>query len=438
MEANTNEKLFHFIQNSPTSFHAVRTMAEALRKEGYTKLEEHTSWDLAPGGRYYVTRNCSSLIAFRIPRQIDGGFLITASHSDSPSFKIKENPELKSEGLYVRLNVEKYGGMLMAPWLDRPLSFAGRVVVEEKGQITTKLIDLDRDLLLIPNVAIHMNRDVNSGYHYDMKTDLLPLYGGPDTGGSFSRLIAGAAGVEEDAVLGHDLFLYSRTPGTVWGADSEFISCGRLDDLQCAFASLEGFLSSGKEETSSVPVHCVLDNEETGSQTKQGAASTFLKDTLRRITLCLGLSEEDYLSMLSSSFMLSADNAHAVHPNHPELSDPVNRPQMNKGVVIKFNASQRYTTDGISAALFRALCKKEKIPCQTFLNRSDMAGGSTLGNISNTQAAMNTVDIGLAQLSMHSPYETAGAQDTDYLIRACRAFFNCSIRCCRDGAYTFF
>lgn len=433
MDMQITEELFTFIEESPSPYHAVRTAVEMLTAMGYKKLEEQQAWELDRGGRYYVTRNLSSVIAFRIPEEIRGGFHIVASHSDSPSFKIKENPEIVSEHKYVRLNVEKYGGMLMSAWLDRPLSAAGRLLVRNGGGVTTHLVNVDRDLLLIPNLAIHMNREVNDGYKYNPQTDLLPLYGDFSSRDSFMQLIAETAGVQAPDILGSDLFLYNRMPGTVWGADNAFISCGRLDDLQCAFGSLKGFTSS--KESPSVPVFCMLDNEEVGSTSKQGAASTFIRDTLRRICIALGNSEETYHTMMASSFMVSADNAHAVHPNQPGKTDETNRPYMNEGIVIKYSANQKYTTDAVSAAIFKSVCQKAKVPYQTFLNRSDMAGGSTLGNIANTQTAMNTVDIGLAQLAMHSPYETAGARDTGYLLHASRTFYESLIRCKEDGSY---
>ena len=439
---STIQNLFSFIHDSPTSYHAVDTMGSVLQSEGYVRLEESTPWKLVPGGKYFVTRNLSSLIAFRIPAEPAASFHIAASHGDSPSFKIKELPELPSAGLYVRLNVEKYGGMLMGPWMDRPLSVAGRILVEKDGQLRTKLVNVDRDLLLIPSLAIHMNREANNGFKPDPQKDMLPLYGDISRRDTFLRCVAEAAGEDPEHIAGHDLFLYCRMPGTLWGAGEEYISSPRLDDLQCAFSSLTAFVHTGKDSSqgdipgpSSIPVHCVLDNEEVGSVTKQGAASTFLKDTLQRICLCLGKSREDYLTMLASSFMLSADNAHAVHPNQPEKADAVNRPSINKGIVIKYNGNQRYTTDAVSAAVFKTICRRAQVPFQTFLNRSDMAGGSTLGNISASQVPVNTVDIGLPQLAMHSPFETAGAADTDYMIRAMEEFFRCRIHCKGDGSY---
>lgn len=421
MYYETAEKLLAFIRKSPTAFHAVDTMRKTLADQGFQELSEKDYWKLTPGGRYMVTRNNSALIAFSIPEDAPRRFHIMASHSDSPTFKIKENPEITVEKAYVKLNVEKYGGMLMSPWFDRPLSVAGRVIVSEGGEIREKLIDIDRDLLMIPSLAIHMNREVNSGYSYNPQKDLLPLYGTAGTEETFSKTLAEAAGVREEEILSHDLFLYSRTRGAVWGAEKEFISAGRLDDLQCAFASMEGLLSGEKEK--SIAVHCVMDNEEVGSGTKQGAASTFLKDTLLRINSGLGRTYEEYLMSLADSFMISADNAHALHPNYTDMADPVNRPLLNKGIVIKYNANQKYCTDAVSAARFKELCNRAEVPYQTFVNRSDMAGGSTLGNISNTQVPVNTVDIGLPQLAMHSPYETAGVKDTLSLVKAAELFF---------------
>lgn len=421
MNTKTAKKLLKFIQKSPTAFQAVEEMKKRLEKEGYKELKEEEHWEIIPGGNYYVTRNNSALIAFSIPKKPVWKFHIMASHSDSPALKIKENPEMEVEKAYIKLNVERYGGMLLAPWFDRPLSVAGRLIVRKDGEIQEKLVAVDKDLLIIPNLAIHMNREVNDGYKYNVQKDMLPLYSSYEGKGSFMKQVAAEAGVEEKDILGHDLFLYDRTAGTIWGADEEFVSAPRLDDIQCAFASFEGFLRG--EHKKSIAVHCVLDNEEVGSSTKQGAASTFLKDTLKRINMGLGRTEEEYLMALADSFMVSADNAHALHPNHTDKTDPVNRPVINGGIVIKYNANQKYCTDGVSAAIFKDICDKAGVPYQTFVNRSDMAGGSTLGNISNTQVPMKTVDIGLAQLAMHSVYETAGVKDTENLAKAAAELF---------------
>ncbi len=436
-DAAMNRELLAFLDASPSSFHAVANMKKMLEAAGCTQLFEGQKWELAAGRRYYVTRNDSALIAFSVPKADFAGFQLMASHSDSPVFKIKANAEITVDKKYVKLNVEKYGGMLCAPWFDRPLSVAGRIVVRTPEGVGTRLVNIDRDLLIIPNLAIHMNRSVNEGYEYNAQRDMLPLFaimdGEAADADSFLKLIAGEAGVAREDILDTDLFLYNRMKGTVLGLNQEFIASGRLDDLQCAFASLKGFLAA--ESGESVAVHCVLDNEEVGSGTKQGAASTFLRDVLHRINTAMGRSEEEYLTALASSFLVSADNAHSIHPNHPDKADPTNRPYMNGGIVIKYSANQKYTTDAVSGAIFRAICERAKVPYQIFTNRSDMLGGSTLGNISNTQVALNTVDIGLPQLAMHSPYETAGSRDTAYLAEAARVLFSLSVRGAGDGQY---
>ena len=421
MIQNLNEELFSFIKKSPTGFHAVHELANYLTEAGFECLAEGNTWNLAEGGKYFVTRNQSAIIAFKVSRKDYSGFHIAASHSDSPTLKIKESSEMNVENQYVKLNVEKYGGMLCAPWFDRPLSVAGRIIVKDGNRLTTKLINVDRDLLMIPNLAIHMNREVNDGYKYNIQKDMLPLYRMSNSGKAFKEMIAEEAGVSVDQIKGMDLFLYNRMEGTIWGCDGEFISAPRLDDLQCAFTSTMALLNS--ESDRCIPVVAVFDNEEVGSGTKQGAASTFLKDTLRRINDGLGRTYEEYLMTLADSFMISADNAHALHPNYTEKADPVNHPVINGGIVIKYNANQKYCTDAVSAAVFKDICKRTEVPCQILVNRSDIPGGSTLGNISNTQVAVNTIDIGLPQLAMHSPYETAGTEDTWSLIKVATVFF---------------
>lgn len=413
--------LLHFISKSPTSFHAAEGIKKALLYAGFEELPEDTSWTVKKGGRYVVTRNGSALMAFTIPENGADKFHIFASHSDSPTFKIKEHPEM-TEGPYVKLNVEGYGGMIMSTWLDRPLSVAGRIICKEEGKLVTHLVAVDKDLLVIPSLAIHMNRAVNEGYAWNIQKDLLPLYGMSGAKGTFMKTVAEAAGVDEKTILGHDLFLYSRIPGSVWGAEKEFISSGRLDDLQCAFGSFRGFYEGKKEN--SIAIYALFDNEEVGSTTKQGAASTFLYNVITRLTAALGLSYDDTMAMLARSFMISGDNGHALHPNYPEVTDPTNRPVLNGGIVIKFNSRQKYCTDGYSAAFFRSLCQDADVPTQDFVNRSNILGGSTLGNISNTQVALPTVDIGLPQLAMHSSWETAGVKDTEYLVKAAARFFD--------------
>ncbi len=413
-------RMLDFIDASPTAFHVVDNISKMLLDKGFTELSEKDEWKLS-AGNYFVKRGESAIISFKIPKKSFKGFHMIASHSDSPSFKIKENPEMKA-GAFIKLNVEKYGGMLCAEWFDRPLSVAGRVVVNNKGKAESRLVKVDRDLLMLPALAIHMNREANDGYKYNAQNDMLPIFGDEKAADSFFDLIAKEAGVKKGDILGHDLFLYNRVRPTFWGANEEFIASSRLDDQECVYCSLDGFVNSKAKEY--VAMHCVFDNEEVGSTTRQGAASTFLKDTLERICEGLGMTRQQYHTAVADSFMISADNAHAVHPNYQDKADPVNRPVMNAGIVIKFNANQKYTTDAVSAATFKLLCKEADVPFQTFTNRSDMAGGSTLGNISTSQVPVSTVDIGLAQLAMHSPYESAGSHDPEYLAAVSKVFYS--------------
>ncbi len=423
MYRKTAEEMLSFVQKNPTAFHAVAALKAILLENGYTGLLESGRWRLEPGRNYFVCRNDSSIIAFQMGADLeDLSFNIAASHTDSPVFKIKENAELEVNGKYVRLNTEGYGGMICSTWMDRPLSIAGRVLVRrEDGVIASVLVDFARDLALIPNAAIHMNRQVNDGYAFNNQVDMLPLFAGQE-GGSLKALLAEELGVAEERILSSDLYLYNRNPPSIWGRGGEFISSGRLDDQECAFASLQGFL--GARNPKSVNVLACFDNEEVGSGTKQGAASTFLYDVLRRITLSLGKGEEDYLRALASSFMLSADNAHAVHPNHPEHTDTNNCAYMNEGVVVKSHAGQKYTSDGMSVAALKELASRAEVPLQYFANRSDKAGGSTLGNIAMTHVSVKSVDIGLPQLAMHSCYETAGVKDVWYMVKLMREFFS--------------
>ena len=418
---NITEQMLEFIDASPTCFHVVDNLKSELVDRGYVELKETEEWKLEPG-KFFVTRNDSSIISFRIPGKDFKGFYMIASHSDSPSFKVKENPEMEEVSAYVKLNTEKYGGMLCAPWFDRPLSVAGRLIVRDgKGGFVSKLVNVDRDLLMIPSLAIHMNRDANSAAKYNPQTDCIPLFGDISSKGKFFEVVAEAAGVKKEDILSHDLFLYNRVKPTFWGAENEYIASARLDDQECVYTTFAGFLEA--KESENVVMHCVFDNEEVGSGTKQGADSTFLKDTLLRINEGLGRTNQQYFTAVANSYMISADNAHAVHPNYKDKADPVNRPLMNGGIVIKYNANQKYTTDAVSAATFKLICEKANVPYQTFTNRSDIAGGSTLGNISTAQVSMSTVDIGLAQLAMHSPYESAGSRDPEYLAGVSKTFY---------------
>jgi len=421
--------LINFIEKSPTAFHAVASCAEILESQGYIRLHEGDEWKLEAGKGYYLTRNQSSVIAFRIPEKKPHNFLITASHTDSPMFKVKNEALSPAFEQYARLNVEPYGGTIFSTWLDRPLSLAGRVIVSQGDKIEARLIDFERDLLVIPNVAIHMKRDINSGCAYNPAIDLLPLLS-QDAKTDFAEFLANEARCKKEELLGYDLYVYNRTSATRIGMNGEFFSAPRIDNLMCAFGTLQGFINSKNDH--SVNLFYSADNEETGSTTKQGAGSVFLSDVIDRICESFGI---DRKRALASSMLVSADNAHAKHPNHPELSDSQNAPHLNGGVVIKNNAAQKYTTDGISASIFGKICTHAGIPTQQYANRSDMPGGSTLGSIATTLTPMMSIDIGMAQLAMHSAYETAGADDIDHLIHAITAFYNTELTVLGDGQY---
>ena len=412
-----------FLDNSPSCYHAAANLTAMLKEEGYTRLQEHQSWNLVPGGKYYLVRGGTSLLAFRIPEGTPAGFMMSASHCDRPGYKLKGSGEL--QGSCTRMSTEPYGGLIHSAWLDRPLSLAGRVLVETEDGVEQKLIHIDRDLVLIPNVAIHMNRQVNDGFKWNPTVDTIPLLGGKDAAGKLEKLLEEEAGGK---ILGNDLYLYIRQKACIWGIDQEYMAAQGLDDLECAWGCTRGFLEAG--ESAAIPVLCVFDAEEVGSNSVQGAASTLLSDTLNRICQALELN---IYQMLAQSFMVSADNAHAVHPNHPEYADAGNAPVLGGGVVLKFNANQRYTTDGVSAAVLRRICAGAEVPVQSYCNRNDIPGGSTLGHISLTQVSVPSADIGLAQLAMHSCCESAAVKDLEYLEKAMTAYYSSSLEVTEDG-----
>lgn len=425
-DLDLTRELCTFIDKAPTAFHAVAEIAEAFDAAGFERLDERAAWRVAPGTRAYVTRNDSSVIAFKVGEALpEEGyhFQLAAAHSDSPMYKVKQVAELDGPCETLRLNVEAYGGMLDASWLDRPLGVAGRVVVRtEDGRIESRLVATEDAVALIPNVAIHQRRNANEGFPYNRQVDLCPLFSAGDLcEGSFDSMLADLAGVDIPQILGRDVFVVNRTEPRVWGWASEFVSAPRLDNLQCAFAGMRAFLAA--ENPACVTVFACFDNEEVGSGTRQGALSTFLHDVLVRVNAALGCTEEELLRALAGSFMVSCDNGHAVHPNHPELFDAENRGRINGGVLVKEVASQKYATDAITRAVFTEVCARAGVPVQTFANRSDSVGGSTLGNLSTRHVSIPTVDVGLAQLAMHSSYETAGVLDTGHLLRALTAFY---------------
>ncbi len=407
--------LIKFINNSPTAFHTVKSVKDALLEAGFTEVFEKEPFAFSDGGKHFVIRGGSSIIAFKGKGD---GFMITASHSDSPCFKVKD--ELSS-ATYTRLATEKYGGMIHYTWLDRPLSVAGRVVVKTESGVKTVLVNIEKAALTIPSVAIHLNRGVNDAAKFNPAVDLLPLAGTTDAKGALMSAIAAQAGVDISDIISHDLFLYNAEEGRVIGINDEFILSPRIDDLGCVYASLEAFLATDSSE--SVSVLAVFDNEEVGSETKQGASSTFLNMTLRAIAG----NDEKYTSMLYNSFMVSADNAHALHPNHPELYDGTHASVLGGGVVVKYNANQRYTTDAISDAVFTTIADRAGVKLQKFSNRADMVGGSTLGSISNTKVSISTIDIGLPQLAMHSATETAAVSDLSDMVKILTELYSSAI-----------
>lgn len=421
MKNKIAENMLKFIEKSPSAFHAVENVCRMYLENGYEELKENEQWALKKGGRYFVVKNQSAVVAFSIPADEIKGFHMASSHSDSPTFKVKEKPEMAVEDHYIKLNTEKYGGMIHSTWLDRPLSVAGRITVLEDGNVVSKLVNVEKDLLVIPSVAIHMNREVNSGGALNPQVDLLPLFAGDGKKDTFLKMVAKSAGVKETDILSHDLFLYVRDKGRFLGRDGELVLSPKLDDLQCVYASAAAMAESTPQEY--INICAVFDNEEVGSGTKQGADSTLLEDVLCRISEGLGLTGSDYIRLIAESFMISADNGHAVHPNHPEKADPTNRPYLNGGIVIKYHGSQKYATDAVSAGKMKSLCMEAEVPCQTYANRSDIAGGSTLGNISTAHVSVPTVDIGLPQLAMHSAVETGGTLDTEYALKMFKVFY---------------
>lgn len=406
-----------FLDQAHSVYHAQQGLVQQLKAAGFQPLQEQETWQIAPGGRYYVTRGDAAVMAFRVPQGVPTGFMMSASHLDRPCFKVKENGELT--GTYTRLAVERYGGMILSTWLDRPLSIAGRVAVQTEQGIRTQLVDIDQDLLLIPNVAIHMNRQVNDGYKWNPAVDLLPLLGGKEATGRLEAMLEEQAGGK---ILGRDLYLYIRQKSSVWGVNQEYLSSAALDDLECAWACTQGFLEAA--DSQAISVLCLFDSEEVGSGSVQGAGSTLLADTLHRICQAGGW---DLRQLLAQSFLVSADNAHALHPNHPEFSDAANAPVMGGGVVIKHNASMSYCTDGVAAGLFRSICQRAEAATQSYYNRADLPGGSTLGHISLAHVSVPTVDIGLAQLAMHSSFETGAINDIEALVKAMTALYSTAL-----------
>ena len=428
------DDLFEFLQEGVTPYHAAATAAAWLDAAGFTRLEEADYWNLEPGKGYYITRNGSAVVAWRIPDHAIGGWRITASHSDAPGWKIKSDA-VTNDGCR-RLSVEGYGGMIMSSWLDRPLTVAGRVLVRTEDGVETRLVHFDRDLLVIPSLAIHMQRDVNKGHTYNPQIDMQPLWG-PEDGRTLTDLLCEELGVAPEDILDRDLQLVTRQAPTQIGPDGQYFLAPRIDDLECAATTLLGFIDAAAETDSGcAPVWAMLDNEEVGSSSRQGAESSFLRDVLDRILEAIPHSAQMEHRALANSFMLSADNGHATHPNFAAKSDPAAPVRLGGGVVLKYNASQKYTTNALSGGIFRAICEKAGVPVQVFTNRADEPGGSTLGNLQSHSLPIPMADIGLAQLAMHSAVETAAVSDANAMVRAVAAFYRVHLRALGDGVYT--
>ena len=428
------DDLVEFLQESVTPFHAADTAESWLRAAGFTRLEEADYWNLEPGKGYYTTRNGSSVVAWRVPDHAIGGWRIVASHSDSPTWKIKTDI-VENDGCR-RLSVEGYGGMIMSTWLDRPLTVGGRVIVKTEDGIESRLVCIDRDLLVVPSLAIHFQRDINKGHTFNPQVDMQPLWG-PAGSRTLTDLVAEELGVDTADILDSDLQLVTRQAPTQIGPDGEFFMAPRIDDLECAATTLLGFLDAAAETDSAcAPVWAMLDNEEVGSSSRMGAESSYLRDVLDRIVDAIPHSGQAMHRAMANSFMLSADNAHATHPNFPQKSDPCAPVRLGGGVVLKYNASQKYTTNAVSGAIFRAICEKADVPVQVFTNRADEAGGSTLGNLQSHTLPIPMADIGCAQLAMHSAVETASVADAEAMTKAVAAFYRVHLRALGDGTYT--
>lgn len=423
--------LLEFLDKSPVNFLAVDTITSVLQHAGFQHI--HATHPLPPikaGGQYFVTKNDSSVYAFRIGStpMADGGFHLICAHCDSPTFRIKPAAEMPCEGGMMKLNTEVYGGPILSTWMDRPLSLAGRVILRGKDALhpETRLVHFRRPMLIIPNLAIHFNREVNDGVKLSKQKDMLPIIGIVKEqleGGVLMNLIKDELHIELQHILDFDLYLYDAAPACLFGIHNEFISSGRLDDLSMVHAGLQALLQA-EPNPEITQVLAIFDNEETGSQTKQGAASPFLATMLQRLILAQNGTPDDFHRATEISFMVSADNAHAWHPNYPEKYDPTNHPQMGGGPVIKVNAAQKYATDAYSAAIFAEICRKAGVPCQYFVNHSDVAGGSTLGNILAGNLPVKGVDMGNPIWAMHSCRETANMDDHEYCIKAFTQFYN--------------
>lgn len=429
MKKNFANEFIAFAEKSKSVYHSVMELEKTLKEKDFLELDLAKKWNVKLGGKYYFTRNSSTLIAFTLPEKMDAlSFRLSCNHTDTPGFKVKPMPEVTSEGTYLRFNTEVYGGPILNTWLDRPLSLAGRVLTKSESifQPKTHIVDIDRNLLVIPNIAIHQNREVNEGAKLTRQNDMLPvvtlLNDNFNKENFLLNLVASECNIPKDDILDMELYLYDRNPGTVFGAENDMILSSKIDNLASTFAGLHGLLEA--ETQKGINVLACFDNEEIGSRTKQGADSNLLLNALRRITISLGMDEEEFFQGIYRSFMISVDGAHAVHPAKGGKTDITNRPKLNKGFVIKYEANQAYSTDGFSSAVIKDLCNRENIKYQEFVNHSDEKGGSTLGPLSATHLEVNSIDLGIPLLGMHSVKETAGTEDIRSLGKLLKKFYS--------------
>lgn len=428
-ELKMAQEMIDFIYESPSAFHAVENVKMMLESCGFEELKEEAKWNVKKGGKYFTTKNESSLTAFiaGTGEVEEEGFRLVGAHTDSPSFRVKPNPEITTEGVYVKLNTEVYGGPILSTWMDRPLSLAGRVTLKSQNPMepVIKLVDIKKPILIIPNLAIHMNREINNGVALNKQVDMLPLLSlvndKLEKNNYLLNTIADELKVDAKSIIDFDLFLYEFEKGCIMGLNDEFISCGKLDDLSMVHAGIKALCEAEAGKATKVMV--CFDNEEVGSSTKQGADSPMLSNLLERICTCMGKGREEFFRALAKSFIISCDSAHAVHPNRGEKADPVNRPKVNEGPVIKISASQSYTSDSVSIAIFQQVCDAAKVPVQRFVNRSDERGGSTIGPINSTHLNIKSVDIGTPLLAMHSVREFGGVKDQYFTYLSFKEFY---------------
>ena len=430
MEKRLAQELIDFLYKSPTAYHAASSVKDMLDNEGFEEIFEKDAWKFEKGRKYYLVKNNSAVIAFKVGNgEIEkDGFRLIGAHTDAPGFRIKPNAEMKTEDHYIRLNTEVYGGPILYTWFDRPLGIAGRVILKGKSALKPRveLVNINKPVLIIPSLAIHMNRSVNEGYNFNRQKDTLPLVGFVneelEKKGYLMSLLTKELGVSEDEILDFDLYLYEYEKGCVMGINEELISAGKLDDQWMVFAGVKALINS--TDIDSTKVMICIDNEEIGSLTAQGARSKLIRGTLERIAIALGKNSEEFFRAVSNSVMISADLAHAVHPNLPEKHDPTNRPLLGNGPVLKIAASGSYSTEGVAAGIFEAVCKEANVPVQKFVNRSDVRGGTTIGPMSAADLCIPVIDMGAPLIGMHSVRELASVKDNFYTIEAFTKFFS--------------